>query len=151
MWAPANLLLLLEFLTHWPEISHWNLIISFVFIRLRHYRSTTYYCLPLLLTTILTYCGFIKLDVVHGPYLLSDIRVKSWRWVTLFLVLWEKKMYFHKLFNFRHIKVFFYLEFHFIVKTKLVKNCVSFLLIILWNFFIDIWYVNLVIVWQYVP
>ena len=33
--------------------------------------------------------------------------VKSWRWVTLLLVLWEKKLYFNKLFNFRHIKVFF--------------------------------------------
>ena len=42
----------------------------------------------------------------HTSTCTSYMRVKSWRWVTLLLVLWEKKLYFHKFFNFRHTKVF---------------------------------------------
>jgi hypothetical protein len=44
--------------------------------------------------------------------------VKSWRWVTLLLVLWEKKLYFHKLFNFQHIKVFFLFRISLYSKNK---------------------------------
>ena len=93
--------------------------------------------------------GFRCHFIMHRLYMRPNdviLRVKSWRWVTLLLVLWEKKLYFHKLFNFRHIKYFFYLEFHFTVKTKLVKNCVSFPMTIFQFFFITIWYVNLTIV-----
>ena len=43
---------------------------------------------------------------------------------------------------------YFCLELHFQVKTKILENYVSFLFIIFWIFFIEIWYVVSENVWQ---
>jgi hypothetical protein len=43
-------------------------------------------------------------------------------------------------------KYFFYFEFHFTVKAKLMKNFVIFPMTIFQFFFINIWYVNFTIV-----
>ena len=65
--------------------------------------------------------GFIcalTISLLIPSFFVYQPRVKSWRWVTLLLVLWQKKLYFHKLFNFRHIKVFFLFRISLYSKNK---------------------------------
>ena len=56
---------------------------------------------------------------------------------------WENKYGFWKVFKFWWATNILCLEFHFPVKTKLMKNYVEFLFIIFFYFFIEIWYVDL--------
>ena len=73
--------------------------------------------------------------------------MKMWSWVTFFDLFWEKNFIFFCSSTFCKPKQFFCLEFHFVIKIKVVKIFISFLLLIFWNFFIHIWYVNLACFW----
>ena len=111
--------------------------------------------LPYLFVIILLFHQFfIDYQWTRKAFLPSSIkfyheycRVKMWSWVTLFSLFLEKTFIFFCSSTFCKLKQFFCLEFHFAIKIKVIRNFVRFLLLIFWNFFIHICYVNLAFLW----